>query len=214
MKEKTIFLTFDDGPIPDITPAVLDILKKYRIKATFFCVGDNIVKHPTIFKQVLDQGHRIGNHTFNHLKGWMTDNESYYANIDKFDSIYQTELFRPPYGKIKPSQIIRLRDKYCIVLWSVLTCDFSQTISPEECFRIAIDGSKPGSIIVFHDSVKASANMLVVLPRYIEEMQLRGYEFALLDKQVIKQNRPINRPMQRLKGIYKRKYNPSQVPTE
>lgn len=187
--EKKIFLTFDDGPIPEVTPKVLDILNAYDVKATFFCVGENITKNPDIFKMVLDRGHKIGNHSYNHLKGWNTENTNYYENINKFNEIYKTDIFRPPYGKISPNQILELKSKYEIILWSVLTYDYDKKVSPEACLNIAIDNSKRGAIVVFHDSIKASDNMLYALPRYIEKMKERGYEFEILSKDVIAEYR-------------------------
>ena len=187
--EKVIYLTFDDGPVPDVTPKVLDILDCYDIKATFFCVGENISKHPDIFQKVIDKGHKIGNHSYNHLKGWITDNQDYYKNIKQFDDIYKTDLFRPPYGKISPHQIYDLKQKYSIVLWSVLTYDYDKNVSPFNCLNIAIDNSSNGSIVVFHDSIKASRNMLYALPKFIERMKERGYRFEMLSKEIINEHK-------------------------
>ncbi len=187
--EKVIYLTFDDGPVPEVTPKVLDILDSYDVKATFFCVGENISKNPDVFKKVIDKGHKIGNHSYNHLKGWITDNESYYNNIRKFEEFYKTELFRPPYGKISPNQILELRNRYSIILWSVLTYDYDKNVSPFNCLNIALDNTSNGSIVVFHDSIKASRNMLYALPKFIEKMIEKGYRFEMLSKEIINEHR-------------------------
>ncbi|MCC9042492.1 polysaccharide deacetylase family protein [Myroides sp. M-43] len=187
--QKTVYLTFDDGPIPDVTEWVLDILKQYDVKATFFCIADNVRKHPHIFKRIINDGHQIGNHTFNHLNGWKNENEYYLNNIQlakeemsKHLSIdRQTLLYRPPYGKIKKSQANKVLNKgHEIIMWSHLTKDYDKTITPEECYKRAIASMAPGSIIVFHDSIKASHNLYYALPKTIELLLSQGYSLDIL----------------------------------
>jgi peptidoglycan/xylan/chitin deacetylase (PgdA/CDA1 family) len=176
--EKKIYLTFDDGPIPDVTEWVLDYLKSYSIKATFFCVGDNIIKHPQIFNRLLAEGHSVGNHTFNHLKGFYTNNTIYFENVAKCNELLaDNKLFRPPYGQLKFSQIRKLSKSYKIILWDVLSYDYSSAISPEKCLKNVIENTRPGSIIVFHDSIKAKENLIYALPRVIEHLSDKGYTF-------------------------------------
>lgn len=182
--DKTVYLTFDDGPIPGPTEFVLDQLKSFHIKATFFCIGDNVRKHPGVFSRVLEEGHAVGNHTFNHLSGWATDNVKYRHNIEMFEKIVAdkttpSRLFRPPYGRIKRSQIKVLSD-YKIIMWDVLAFDFSKTLSPETCFSKTRDAVRDGSIIVFHDSLKAERNMKYAFPRVVEELLTQGYTFKKL----------------------------------
>lgn len=181
-KEKTVYLTFDDGPTPEITEWVLAELKKHEAKATFFCIGNNIDKHPSIFSKILQEGHAIGNHTFNHLNGWKTDKTAYVQNamqcakaIEAF--AYKSKLFRPPYGKIKPSQAKALRDKgYQVIMWDVLSADFDQQISPEQCLENVLRNVASGSIIVFHDSVKAYKNLKYVLPKTLSFLAQNKYK--------------------------------------
>ncbi|MFB9843434.1 polysaccharide deacetylase family protein [Mucilaginibacter ginsenosidivorans] len=178
-----IYVTFDDGPIPIVTPFVLNILEQYRAKATFFCIGDNVNKHPDIFEQVKNAGHAIGNHTFNHLKGWKTGDKTYLDNFLKADELVGSNLFRPPYGRIKRSQIKLLREAkpgLDIVMWDVLSGDFDQKLSPEDCLTNVLKHTEPGSIIVFHDSLKAFDRLEYVLPKAMEEWSRRGWEFASL----------------------------------
>lgn len=179
-KEKTVYLTFDDGPIPELTPFILDTLSKYNVKATFFCVGENIHKNPQLFEQLTHEGHRIGNHTYNHLKGWKHDDEIYLQNIKKCQELTGAELFRPPYGRIKKSQISKLKNDFQIIMWDVLSGDFDQTISPEKCLDNVIKYTRKGSIIVFHDNLKAIPRVKYALPRAIEHLLDKGYKFALL----------------------------------
>lgn len=177
---RRIYVTFDDGPIPIVTPFVLNILKQHSAKATFFCIGDNVNKHPDIFEQVKKAGHAIGNHTFNHLKGWKTDDKTYLDNFLKADELVGSNLFRPPYGRIKRSQIKLLRDAkpgLNIVMWDVLSGDFDIKLSPEDCLKNVLKYTRPGSIIVFHDSLKAFDRLEYVLPRAMEEWSRRGYVF-------------------------------------
>ena len=178
-----IFVTFDDGPIPIVTPFVLNILKRHNAKATFFCIGDNVRKHPDIFEQVKNEGHSIGNHTFNHLRGWVTDDKVYLDNFLEADNVIHSNLFRPPYGRIKRSQIKLLRQErpdLQIVMWDVLSKDYDQSVRPEKCLKNVLKHTRPGSIIVFHDSLKAFERLEYVLPRAMEEWSRRGWEFGLL----------------------------------
>ena len=181
---KTIYLTFDDGPTPKITQWTLDTLKKYNAKATFFCIGDNIKKYPELFKSVYNDGHTIGNHTFNHLKGWRTDTNSYVKNTEKTQQLITSnskQLFRPPFGKIKRKQAKQLIKRgYKIVMWSVISYDWEVKVTPEQCLENVIKNSVPGSIIVFHDSIKASKNMQYALPKVLEHFSSKGYQFKAL----------------------------------
>lgn len=179
--EKKVYLTFDDGPIPDVTEWVLDFLKIQNIKATFFCVGDNIIKHPEIYERILTEGHTAGNHTFNHLKGFYTSNEIYFENVEKCNTVIKNStLFRPPYGQLKFSQIRKLSKKYKIILWDVLSYDYSNLVSPEKCLKNVVQYTRPGSIIVFHDSIKAKENLMYALPKAVEQLKDNGYRFELL----------------------------------
>ncbi|HUH32451.1 MAG TPA: polysaccharide deacetylase family protein, partial [Daejeonella sp.] len=147
-KEKSIYLTFDDGPIPVVTPFVLNTLKSFNAKATFFCIGDNVKKHPEIYQQVLDEGHSVGNHTYNHLKGWNTDDVIYLENVSECAKLVKSNLFRPPYGRASRSQISNLKSQYSIVMWDVLSGDFDTSITPEKCLKNVISHTENGSIIV------------------------------------------------------------------
>lgn len=178
--DKEIFLTFDDGPHPEITPLVLDILDEYKAKATFFCVGENVEKYPKTYASILKNGHITGNHSYNHLNGWETNNAPYFENIEKAASLINSNLFRPPYGRIKPSQIKNLKPHFKIIMWTVATYDFSKKVTPEQCRENAIQKSKAGSIVVFHDSEKARENLLSVLPAFLEHFQNKGYTFPLI----------------------------------
>jgi peptidoglycan/xylan/chitin deacetylase (PgdA/CDA1 family) len=181
--KRCIYLTFDDGPIPIVTPFVLNILKQYHAQATFFCIGDNVNKHPDIYKQLLNEGHRIGNHTYNHLKGWVTDDETYTNNFMQCDVLLHTQLFRPPYGRIKRSQISKLQNinpDLKIVMWDVLSGDFDQQLSPQHCLKNVLKHTESGSIVVFHDSLKAFPRLEYVLPRALEYWSKQGYTFGVL----------------------------------
>lgn len=188
-KEKTVYLTFDDGPIPEVTPFVLDLLKRYGIKATFFCVGDNIRKNPEIFEQILREGHQVGNHTFNHLQGFKCSTKAYMENVKKADTYIKSTLFRPPHGQFRIPQMLKLRKKYKIVLWDVITRDYNQSLSGEFVLNIVKKYTRNGSIIVFHDSLKAEKNIKYALPKAIEFLMQEGYKFeslnpALLEKEI------------------------------
>jgi peptidoglycan-N-acetylglucosamine deacetylase len=184
-QEKKIYLTFDDGPIPEVTEFVLETLEKYNAKATFFCIGNNIQKHPDIFHKVINGGHAVGNHTFNHLKGWATANETYFENIaqckDELTSRgVATNLFRPPYGRIKRSQSKMLFSDYQVVMWDVLSGDFSQELSKERVLSKTLQHTQAGSIVLFHDSIKANRNMSYTLPRVLEHFSEKGFSFENL----------------------------------
>ena len=197
--ENKIYLTFDDGPTPEITEWVLEELKKHNAKATFFCIGNNIEKYPDVFEKVINEGHSIGNHTFNHLNGWKTSTEDYLentklceeqilksnpSNSELAKQIYnlKSAIFRPPYGKIKLSQSKKLRQLgYKIIMWDVLSADFDTSISKEKCLNNVIKNTKSGSIIVFHDSVKAFANLEYSLPKALTYWAAKGFIFERLD---------------------------------
>ena len=176
---EAVYLTFDDGPIPEVTPKVLAILDKYGVKATFFMVGENIDKHPEVFEQVVQAGHAIGNHTYNHMKGWKVSTAEYLANVQKFPK--ETKLFRPPYGRTWVWQRCAVkRLGYEIYLWDVLTRDYNPRRTPEAMLRQIQRCTRPGSIINFHDSVKSNERMLKVLPEAIEWLLANGYELKTL----------------------------------
>lgn len=186
-KDNKVYLTFDDGPIPEVTEFVLSELQKYHAKATFFCIGDNIQKHTDIFKKVIEGGHAIGNHTFNHLKGWETATESYIENVKKCDVEIRSQmsgdckLFRPPYGKIKKAQASILRKSgYKIIMWDIISEDFDQLVTPEKCLENVLKNIQSGSIIVFHDSIKAFRNMSYALPKILAFLSEKGYKCEVL----------------------------------
>lgn len=189
--EKKIYLTFDDGPVPEVTPRVLDILKKHNAKATFFCIGQNVEKNTGLYKQITDEGHSVGNHTYNHLNGWKTRDSEYFSNIEKCSALVLSNLFRPPYGKItrtqikkiiysnpRPSSLVSFPSS--IIMWDVLSYDFDRSVSPEKCLSNVMRYSREGSVIVFHDSLKAQRNLEYTLPKAIEQLSLKGYSFEAL----------------------------------
>jgi len=181
-EKKCVYLTFDDGPIPEVTPWVLDVLDKYGIKATFFCVGENVYKHPDIYKMVLERGHHVGNHTYNHIQGIRFWTKNYVTNTEKAASFIDSSLFRPPHGHMRRPQILRLRGKYKIIMWDVVTRDYSPHMTPNGVFNVVKKYTRNGSIIVFHDSLKAENNMKEALPKSIEWLLEQGYEFRLFDE--------------------------------
>lgn len=177
--KRAVYLTFDDGPIPEVTPRVLAILAKYKVKATFFMVGENIDKHPEVYEQVVQAGHSIGNHSYNHLKGWRTSFKTYMENVNKWPK--KTTLFRPPYGKATLRQRIALHKMgYTLIYWDILTHDYDASVTPEQMLRLIQRDTRPGSIINFHDSLKSNERMLTVLPQAIEWLQKEGYILAAL----------------------------------
>lgn len=185
-EKNCIFLTFDDGPIPIVTEFVLEVLKSYHAKATFFCVGENIQKHSWLCTKILEEGHSLGNHTHSHLNGWKINDNKYMNDIAKCEALLdqhlgcdRARLFRPPYGRIKRSQITKLKG-YQIIMWNVLTGDFDDRISPDISFNRFFKYVKPGSIIVFHDSLKAKDNLYYLLPKFMESVQEKNYTFEAL----------------------------------
>lgn len=189
--DKTIYLTFDDGPTPEITDWTLKTLKQYNAKATFFCIGNNVEKYPEIFNSILKDGHAVGNHTHNHIKGWKTKTKDYLKNIEKAQKVFAlhvesnehqvSRLFRPPYGQITPKQGKNILKKgYQVVMWEIISIDWDKNIAPETCFKNVINTAKNGSVIVFHDSVKASKNMMYALPKVLEYYSKKGYAFKAI----------------------------------
>lgn len=181
--ENTVYLTFDDGPDPDVTPFVLEQLEKYQAKATFFCIGKNVVEHPDLYQEIFNRGHTIGNHTHNHLNGWKTKTIVYVDNVLEAAKYIPTTLFRPPYGKIKRAQIKLLRKKIPdlkIIMWDILSGDFDAELSPQDCMQNVLFKSRSGSIIVFHDSEKAWERMNYALPRVLEHFSRKKFKMEAL----------------------------------
>lgn len=180
--EKALFITFDDGPNPYVTPQILEILDAHNAKATFFCVGENVKKYSDVFEMVKSKGHNVGNHTYSHLKGTKTTTKEYIEDIKKASNLIQSKLFRPPYGKIKFRQINRLKKDFKIILWDFITYDYNSKKSPNEIIREIKRRSRNGSIVVFHDSEKAKENVLTVLPLALEFWEKEGYAFKTIEK--------------------------------
>lgn len=180
--ERAVYLTFDDGPIPRVTPWVLDVLDRYGIKATFFMVGDNIRKHPDEFRMVVERGHRIGNHTFNHIRGLSYDINSYLENTEKAcRMMMETNLFRPPHGYMSPKQYAELKKRYKIIMWDLVTRDYNRKFNGEQILQKVKKYARNGSIITFHDSIKSEENLKYALPKAIEWLKEQGYEFRVFD---------------------------------
>lgn len=176
-REKELYLTFDDGPNEEVTPWVLDILAKYNAKATFFCVGENVLSNTEIYQRILDEGHSVGNHSYSHLKGWITTNKDYIDDVIKASEFIQSDLFRPPYGRIKPAQSYVLKNDYYIIMWDVLTKDYDQNIDPQKCLNYVLNHSEDGSIVVFHDTNKAYKNLQYVLPKVLDYYSEKKFQF-------------------------------------
>ncbi|MEI8086078.1 MAG: polysaccharide deacetylase family protein [Paludibacter sp.] len=177
---KVIYLTFDDGPVPEVTPQVLEILDTYDVKATFFSVGENVMKHPETYAEILKRGHKTGNHTYNHLKGFEVSIEEYVENVKKAAEYIDSNLFRPPYGRITFKQKKVLAPDYQIIMWDLITHDYNRQLSPEAIMKTVKRYARNGSIVVFHDSIKAKENVLCVLPQAIEYWKSEGYAFGVL----------------------------------
>jgi len=178
--DRALYLSFDDGPIPEVTPWVLDTLNAYGARATFFCVGDNARKYPDVYRRLLAEGHAVGNHTFNHLNGWKTDDSIYFDNVRACSELVRSKLFRPPYGRLKRRQRQYLKKDFQLIMWDVLSGDFDQTITPEQCRDNVLRHAGPGSIVVLHDSLKAEQNLRFTLPAVLEHFTAKGYRFAAL----------------------------------
>ena len=181
--EPAVYITFDDGPHPVATPFVLDLLDKYEAKATFFCVGNNVTKYPEVYSQVINKGHSPANHTFNHMNGWKTDDNTYLENIAKADEHIKSKLFRPPYGKMKRSQARKLKKKYAdlrVIMWDVLSADFDKEITPMQCLNNVLQHIRPGSIVLFHDSEKAWDRMSYALPHVLEHCKQQGWKMKAI----------------------------------
>lgn len=176
-QQQVLYLTFDDGPIPEVTPWVLDVLREYKAKATFFCVGENVSRHPAIFRRILAEGHSVGNHTHNHLNGWNTENLPYFHNVRHCAHLVKSNLFRPPYGRLLPSQRAFLERHYRIVMWDVLSGDFDPALSAQQCLDNVQTNAQPGSIIVLHDSLKTDAKLRYILPHLLDYFAAQGYSF-------------------------------------
>jgi peptidoglycan/xylan/chitin deacetylase (PgdA/CDA1 family) len=190
--EKIIYLTFDDGPIPYLTEKILKVLDIFNAKATFFCVGENVKKYPSIYSEILSQGHTTGNHTFSHLSGLKTNTKEYVQNIEKASEYIDSSLFRPPHGRMKSSQQYEILKSYEIVLWDVLSFDFNKNLTREDCFGNVKQFTKQGSIIVFHDNMKAEENMLYALSQTLMTFSKAGYKFKALDSELIRSHQTIN----------------------
>jgi len=176
----TVYLTFDDGPTGPFTYEILDILEEFDARATFFCLGDNVRKNPEIYREIVARGHRTGNHTFHHLKGWNTYWKKYIADVYLARGFIDSSLFRPPYGKITYRQVHHLKKNFKIVMWSLLSLDYDPNFTAEQCLEIVDNNTSPGEIVVFHDNIKAEDKVRYVLPRYLEKLREEGYSFGLL----------------------------------
>jgi peptidoglycan/xylan/chitin deacetylase (PgdA/CDA1 family) len=176
-EEKAVYLTFDDGPVEGVTPWVLELLRKYQAKATFFCIGENVKRNPELFKEVITDGHAVGNHTNNHMNGWKTMYRDYLKDVRDCGEVFKSNLFRPPYGKIKPLQLRTLAREYHIIMWSYLTGDYNKGLNCPATLDEMKTNVGPGDIIVFHDSLKAEANLRILLPQALEYLSGNGYKF-------------------------------------
>jgi peptidoglycan-N-acetylglucosamine deacetylase len=185
-KNNEVYLTFDDGPVPDVTPWVLDVLCEYDIKATFFCVGENVKNNPEIYQRILAEGHAVGNHTMHHRSGWKESNDLYVQEIEEASKYINSNLFRPPYGEISPVQYGMIKDKYKVIMWDVLSKDYDQSLEPEDCLENVKSQVKSGSLIVMHDSVKAEYRLKKSLEGVIDYLLASGYRFGKVEYKEIK----------------------------
>ncbi len=179
-REKELFLSFDDGPEPEVTPEILEVLQSYKAKASFFCIGKNVENHPDIYQRIVDEGHSVGNHTFNHEKGWDTTLMTYLRSVAQCSQYVKSNLFRPPYGRIRRNQAAALRRKYHLIMWDVLSADFDAEVNPQKCLDNVVKNARSGSIIVFHDSLKCKENVLYALPRVLQIFGSEGYKFSAI----------------------------------
>jgi len=177
-KKKEVFLTFDDGPVPEVTPWVLDYLRDERLKACFFCVGENVQRYPDLFQRITGEGNLAGNHTFNHMQGLKTDDETYYRNIEKAAGLIPGKLFRPPHGLLRIRQFRKLKPQYRFIMWDIISRDFDKQLKPEQVAQNVLRNVRPGSVIIFHDSIKAEKNMMQALPLVIRGLKEKGYSIG------------------------------------
>lgn len=177
---KDLYLTFDDGPNPVITPWVINLLKQYNAKATFFCVGGNVEKYKEVYEMLLAEGHAVGNHTYSHKNGWRTRREKYLEDVERCAAVFPSKLFRPPYGKLRKFHYNRIKEAYQIVMWGVLSGDFDRKLSNEKCLSNVLNNTQPGSVIVFHDSEKALKKLYYTLPKVLEHFTKKGYSFQAI----------------------------------
>lgn len=175
-EEKTVFLTFDDGPNPDVTPWVLEKLAEYEAKATFFCLGKNVEQYPDVYQMIIDAGHAVGNHSYSHIKGWGVGVSDYIQDFDLAANFINSNLIRPPYGRITPTQAKVLNERYKLIMWDILSRDYSRTITRRGCVRNVVKHLRSGAIIVFHDSLKAQRNLRYALPRVLEALGQQNYK--------------------------------------
>lgn len=180
--DKKVFFTFDDGPHPKITPWVLQQLKQFNATATFFCVGANVERYPETYRQLIEEGHTVGNHSFNHLNGWKTNTQTYIENIEKAAGFIDSSLLRPPYGRIRPAQLRALKKKYAVIMWNRLSCDYDKTLNLNESLTAMKQLPAAGNIFVFHDSEKAFDNLKVLLPELLNFFSGQGYSFCGITK--------------------------------
>jgi len=184
--KKSIYLTFDDGPTPIITDWTLKTLKSYNAKASFFCIGKNVLAHPDIYERIIADGHTVGNHTHTHIKGWKSSTAEYLNNVDEASFCITSNLFRPPYGQILPKQVTALAQlEYKVIMWSILSLDWDKNISKEKCVLNVINNTSEGDIIVFHDSIKASVNMKYTLPKVLDHFSSKGFEFKRIPESIL-----------------------------
>lgn len=183
--DKKIYLTFDDGPTPDVTDKLLDVLKNYEAKATFFCLGKNVLENKSLFNRIQKEGHQIGNHTWDHLNGKKVEASEYQVSISKTQDIINSKLFRPPYGRISSELASIISNNFKIIMWSVLSRDFDIKQSKEKCLSTVLKFTKAGSIIVFHDSLKASSQMLYAVPKMLDYYQKKGFEFSAINDELV-----------------------------
>jgi peptidoglycan/xylan/chitin deacetylase (PgdA/CDA1 family) len=175
--EKAVYLTFDDGPIPESTPFILETLRNFGIKATFFMVGDNVRKYPELYEQIVKEGHRVGNHTHNHISGFRHTLHEYSYNVEKANAYIRSNLFRPPHGWMRLPQYALLRRKYKVVMWDLVTRDYSKWLTAQGVVNNVKRYARPGSIITFHDSLKSIAKLKTALPECLTWLRDQGYEF-------------------------------------
>ena len=185
VNEKVVYLTFDDGPTPVVTEDVLDLLEQYQAKATFFCIGKNVVEHPEIYQQIIAKEHAIGNHTQHHKNGFKTSTLGYVNDISACTDVVESNLFRPPYGRLTRGQYRAIKKHFKIIMWDVLSRDYNPNLSVDKCIKNVLDNVREGSIIVFHDSLKAHKNCIETLKAVLPELQKQGYQFRMLNPKAL-----------------------------